>query len=82
MMPLYLETISVNMGGKTFPSQIILNKDSQELGWINLFSIFVINFYSEIWHWFVIVFIFKDHNISFINISWKFIQFKPVRYFL
>ena len=52
-----------------FPSQIIVNKDSQELGLsIYLFNIFVINFYFEIWHWFIIVFIFEDHKISFINI--------------
>ena len=57
-----------NMGGMSFPSQIIVNKDSQELGCINLFNIFVINFCFEIWHRFIIVFIFKDHKISFINI--------------
>ena len=45
-----------NMGGMSFPSQIIVNKDSQELGCIN---IFVINFYFEIWHRFIIVFILK-----------------------
>ena len=44
----------------SFPSQIIVNKDSQKLGCINLFNIFVINFYFEIWHWFIIVFLTMD----------------------
>ena len=50
------------------PSQIIINKDSQELGCINLFNILFINFYFEIWHWLIIVLIFKDDKIGSINI--------------
>ena len=35
----------VYMWGMSFPSQNIVNKNSQEIGCINLFNIFVINFY-------------------------------------
>ena len=50
------------MGGMSLPSQIIVNKDSQDPGCIYLFNIFVINFYFEIWQWLFNVFIFKDYK--------------------
>ena len=52
-----------NMEGMNFPSQIIVYKDSQELGCVYLFNMFIIKSYFEIGHWFIILFFYLFSRI-------------------
>ena len=51
-----------------FPRKIIVNEDSQKISYFYLLNVFIVNFYSKVKVWFIIVFIFKYHEISLIYI--------------
>ena len=57
-----------NMISVGFPRKIIVNEDSQKFSYFYLFNMFIVNFYSKVKVWFIIVFIFKYHEISLIYI--------------